>query len=131
MSKYMEILAQIEELAVSEYLRYSGLCKRTECLGWEAKVKSGRFGGDELKAHKNAQEAYGKHLAFSEVAAMLREFSSDHVTAQQQAEITRLNARVAELERELDVLSESHATCGKPECTPTKVCELFFNGCRS
>ena len=56
---------------------------------------------------------------------------ADHVTAQQQAEITRLNARVAELEKELDGLSNSYATCGKPDCAPTQVCELFFNGCRS
>lgn len=58
--------------------------------------------------------------------AMLAALYADHVTAQQQAEITRLNARVAELEKELDGLSNSHATCGKPDCTPTKVCELFF-----
>lgn len=54
------------------------------------------------------------------------------------AEIARLNAaavadaaRIAELERELDGLSNSYATCGKPDCAPTQVCELFFNGCRS
>lgn len=55
-----------------------------------------------------------------------------------QAEIARLNAaavvdaaRIAELEKELDGLSNSYATCGKPDCAPTQVCELFFNGCRS
>jgi len=58
-------------------------------------------------------------------------FDAKHALLNQQAEITRLNARVAELEKELDGLSNSYATCGKPECTPTQVCELFFNGCRS
>jgi hypothetical protein len=55
-----------------------------------------------------------------------------------QAEIARLRtqavadaARIAELERALDSLSNSYATCGNPDCTPTQICELFFDGCRS
>ncbi len=48
-----------------------------------------------------------------------------------QAENAALRAKVAELEKQLDSLSNSYATCGNPGCTPTQVCELFFDGCRS
>lgn len=56
---------------------------------------------------------------------------ADHVTAELQAENAALRAKVAELEKQLDSLSNSSATCGNPDCTPTQVCELFFDGCRS
>ena len=79
--------------------------------------------GGQFEVTNCAGSTYGMFW-LEESASNLREMLNSGLKAQ--AEITRLNARVAELERELDVLSESHATCGKPECTPTKVCELFF-----
>ena len=72
----------------------------------------------------NAQE-------FNDQGRATRHCIAMNAPVQLQAEIARLNARVAELEKELDGLSNSYATCGKPDCAPTQVCELFFNGCRS
>ncbi|MDF2860290.1 MAG: hypothetical protein K0S02_562 [Achromobacter mucicolens] len=40
--------------------------RRNEALGWESKVKNGRFGVDEYACHKNMNEAYGAHFGIYE-----------------------------------------------------------------
>jgi hypothetical protein len=35
---------------------------RPECLGWEQKVKVGKFGEAEMKAHEDANKAFGAHF---------------------------------------------------------------------
>ncbi len=53
------------------YCDYIDQLKKPECLGWEAKVKSGTFGEDELVGHCIAQELLGKHKAFAEALTLL------------------------------------------------------------
>lgn len=48
-----------------EYLKYIDALKQKECLGWEAKIKAGVFGGMELNAHCKANEHLGRHLAWN------------------------------------------------------------------
>lgn len=40
--------------------------RRNEALGWESKVKNGRFGEDEYACHKNMNQAYGAHFGIYE-----------------------------------------------------------------
>jgi len=49
------------------YSRYIELLKRTECLGSEAKIKTGVFNTKMLAAHVNAGVELGRHRAFMEV----------------------------------------------------------------
>lgn len=48
-----------------EYLNYIRALGEKECLGWEAKIKAGIFGGMELNAHCKANEHLGRHLAWN------------------------------------------------------------------
>ena len=53
--------------------------RRNEALGWESKVKNGRFGVDEYACHKNMNEAYGAHFGIYDAlkqVALIRE--KDH-----------------------------------------------------
>ncbi len=44
---------RLQARADNAYCDYIGLCRRDECLGWEAKVENELFGDAELKAHKD------------------------------------------------------------------------------
>lgn len=47
------------------YCRYIGDLRKSECLGWKQKIKSGQFGEAELKTHTLAAERLGLHRAFA------------------------------------------------------------------
>ena len=64
---------RLQARADNAYCDYIGLCRRDECLGWEAKVGKGLFGDAELKAHKDAAEKLGRHRALQEAANLLHE----------------------------------------------------------
>jgi hypothetical protein len=72
-SELNELLERFDAIGSNAYHRYIELCRKDDCLGWEAKVDCGKFGAAELQAHKDAQEMLGKHRAFTEAARMLRE----------------------------------------------------------
>ena len=65
------LLDRLQARADNAYCDYIGLCRRDECLGWEAKVEKQIFGEAELKAHKDAAEKLGRHRALQEAANML------------------------------------------------------------
>ena len=67
------LLDRLQAKADNAYCDYIGLCRRDECLGWEAKVEKGLFGDAELKAHKDAAERLGRHRALQEAASLLHE----------------------------------------------------------
>ncbi len=67
------LLARLQARADNAYCDYIGLCRRDECLGWEAKVEKQIFGEAELKAHKDAAEKLGRHRALQEAANLLHE----------------------------------------------------------
>lgn len=56
-----DIISAIKDKADYEYCRGCDITKRVECLGWEAKAKSGEYGKAEYDTHKLANEAFGKH----------------------------------------------------------------------
>lgn len=72
------LLAEVESLrgdlrgkADKAYCDYIRQMSRTECLGWEAKVRAGRFTEKELAAHTHAGELLGRHRALHEAAQAL------------------------------------------------------------
>ena len=82
-----EAVKSLREKGDRGYMEMVEVSKRHECLGFEAKMSTGRFGKPELEAHKQCAQLYGKHLAFYLGAAMLeeqarvadREAGSDHL----------------------------------------------------
>lgn len=67
-----EALEELKGLADRAYCLYIENLRTPECLGWEHKVKTGKFGDMELKAHTKAAEFLGRHRAFSEAADAIR-----------------------------------------------------------
>ena len=76
------LLDRIQARADNAYCDYIGLCRRDECLGWEAKVEKGIFGEAELKAHKIAAEMLGRHRALQEAANLLHELLTPNAPLQ-------------------------------------------------
>lgn len=62
---------KIRAMSDRAYCQYLEQMQRPECLGWEAKVASGRFGQAELTAHTKGGEHLGRHRALAEIATML------------------------------------------------------------
>jgi len=56
-----EVLDALWKEAESAYLKAFELFSKTECLGWEAKIRTGVFGKAEYEAHKKANELIGRH----------------------------------------------------------------------
>ncbi|MGB5807790.1 hypothetical protein [Castellaniella sp.] len=67
---------ELRSRADAAYSAYIQQMRSRECLGWERKVKTGKFGEAELKAHTKAGEFLGRHRAFSECADMLSRYGS-------------------------------------------------------
>ena len=67
-----EMRDDIQAKSDNAYCRGLDVSRTTPCLGWEAKVKSGEFGRDELEAHKLAAHWDGKHRAYADVLDALR-----------------------------------------------------------
>jgi hypothetical protein len=62
---------QFKAKAEKAYCDALAQLRRTECLGWEAKIKSGTFGKAELDAHVKAGKLLGRHEAFAEAERAL------------------------------------------------------------
>ena len=77
--KLKDLLRILNARADNTYCDYIGLCRRDECLGWEAKVEKLAFGDAELKAHKDAAERLGQHRALQEAANMIFKLLADTV----------------------------------------------------
>ena len=73
MTPLHELVTQLQARADNAYQAYIGLCRRDECLGWEAKIDKGLFGLAELTAHKNAAEKLGRQRALHEAADVVRQ----------------------------------------------------------
>ena len=66
-----DIRGKLFAFADNEYCRGIDQSRRTECLGWEAKVKNGKFGGKEFEAHAKANKHFGGHFAIYEAVNLL------------------------------------------------------------
>lgn len=62
--------AQLSARSDRAYHDYIEQMRKPECLGWEAKVKSGSFGSAELQAHTKAGELLGATRAYAEAATL-------------------------------------------------------------
>ena len=62
---------RLQEAGSVAYITH--LCKLSAdlCLGAEAKIATGKFGLNELRAHQEAFVELGKHLAYMQACAML------------------------------------------------------------
>jgi hypothetical protein len=65
------MVPDLDGKSTAAYRQYIEAMQRTECLGWEHKVKTGRFGEAELKAHCKAAEYLGMHRAYSDAVNLL------------------------------------------------------------
>jgi len=61
-----------QSLSDRAYCNYIEQMRRPECLGWEEKVRTRRFGTAELEAHTKAGAQLGRHKAFQEAANAMR-----------------------------------------------------------
>lgn len=68
-----DLLTRIKARADNAYLQGIAICRQDACLGEQIKMEKGIFGPDELKGHRAASEAFGKHKAFNEVLQMFKE----------------------------------------------------------
>lgn len=65
------LISHLQALGDRAYCDYIAKMKTNECLGWEEKVRTKKFGQAELTAHTKAGELLGKHRAFAEAVAAL------------------------------------------------------------
>lgn len=70
---------EINALSDAAYVRYIQQMGRTECLGWEVKVKSGSFGQSEFDAHARANVYLGEHKGFAKACAAIAALISQKV----------------------------------------------------
>lgn len=64
-----DLIKILEGLSDRAYCDYIAKMRTNECLGWEEKVRTSKFGQAELNAHTKAGELLGRHRAFAEAAA--------------------------------------------------------------
>jgi len=65
------LISHLQALGDRAYCDYIAKMKTNECLGWEEKVRTKKFGQAELTAHTKAGELLGRHKAFAEAATAL------------------------------------------------------------
>ena len=68
-----ELADRLQARADNAYTEYIGQCRRDECLEWEIKVEHGKFGFQELHAHKEAAITLGRNRALHEAVVLVRE----------------------------------------------------------
>ncbi len=56
----------LRAFADNAYCRGIETLRRDECLGWETKAKSGKFGEAEMHAHEKANRYFGAHFGIHE-----------------------------------------------------------------
>lgn len=67
-----DVIADLEASSDRAYCDYIEKMRRPECLGWEHKVKVGKFGEDELTGHTRAGELLGRHRALADALIKLK-----------------------------------------------------------
>lgn len=82
-----DIVSRFVVLRDSAYFAYIDQSRKYECLGWEAKLKHGKFGSPELEAHKLAAEWLGKHRAYAHAVSELNDALKAEAVARERAEL--------------------------------------------
>lgn len=60
--EHFDLLGRLRAYADRQYCLGIEQLRRNECLGWEHKLKTGKFGEAEMKAHENANRHFGAHF---------------------------------------------------------------------
>jgi hypothetical protein len=68
-----EIIAEITRRGQNFYCESLRIASAAPCLGWEAKVKAGEFGEDEMSAHAQHHLNMGMHRGLLEAVRIIRE----------------------------------------------------------
>jgi hypothetical protein len=66
------IFSELARFADNEYVRGCQISRRDECLGWEHKAATGKFGKREYDAHAEVQRAMGAHFGIYRAIAQIR-----------------------------------------------------------
>lgn len=61
-ARVAELESALQAYADRQYCLGIEQLRRPECLGWEHKLKTGKFGEEEMNAHKKANEHFGAHF---------------------------------------------------------------------
>lgn len=61
-ARVAELESALQAYADRQYCLGIEQLRRPECLGWEHKLKTGKFGDAEMAAHKKANEHFGAHF---------------------------------------------------------------------
>jgi hypothetical protein len=67
-----ELVERMQAFADRQYCLGIEMLQRQECLGWEAKVKAGRFGQAHPHAHVQAGRYFGAHFGIYEAIKTAR-----------------------------------------------------------
>lgn len=67
-----ELVERMQAFADRQYCLGIEMLQRQECLGWEAKVKAGKFGQAHLDAHVQAGRHFGAHFGIYEAIKAAR-----------------------------------------------------------
>lgn len=66
-----DLISQLRELSAAKYCEALRIARTAECLGWEAKVKSVKFGPAEMDAHTNHNLAMGEHIGIAKAIKLI------------------------------------------------------------
>lgn len=66
-----KLLEDLKKKSDEAYIDMLHQARKKECLGVDAKLKSGEFGDAELNAHIKCGELFGRHVAFSQARNMI------------------------------------------------------------
>lgn len=67
-----ELVERMQAFADRQYCLGIEMLQRQKCLGWEAKVKAGKFGQAHLDAHVQAGRHFGAHFGIYEAIKAAR-----------------------------------------------------------
>lgn len=68
-----DLISKLRWLSAAKYCEAIRIARTTACLGWEAKVKSGKFGHAEMDAHTNHNLAMGEHVGIAKAIKLIME----------------------------------------------------------
>jgi hypothetical protein len=71
------VATKLKQLADGAYTQYISDMRKVDCLGWEEKVRAGKFGAPQLNALIEAGRKLGEHQGLSKAVAALRASPSD------------------------------------------------------
>jgi hypothetical protein len=91
MSKITEVLKSRSDNAYCDFIAQM---KRDECLGPEEKIRIGKFGNEELRAHCAGHNLLGRHQAFTEALVLISKYEAGEKIAYNSLRVAQAFANV-------------------------------------